>query len=1024
MNRSYQKLMFFLLILLIPLFVFSCNSSDDANGKESGRETSDDDDDYPFPDDDSTDDDSNDDTSDDDSDDDDTTGPSIEILRPEENAVLPTQTVLIHGEYQYLNKNDITICERIDAGTCTDYTSQFIFNDTDKYFTSSIVLSKGKHTFEATGLYAKAEQVTDSVTFTVDDGGLRLELELSETSINAGDTITATVTVYDDDENDVTSSCTIYYYLDPQTGVVQNGNQFTFNQGGRFEIEATTVYASKALSDVKYVYVQEADAFSIDVVLSESTIQAGESVTATATILDSNSNPIYGNVFYNVSPPFGVAMDPNNGNGPTVNIDFTKSGMFEITGTLIGTNLSDTETLEVTPGIPNLMLLTLPSTEIFIPSGRSVTIEPIVEIWDAHGNLLSDEPYTLDVQGGTGYTIDQVNKTITFDDNAGAGGLYLILAHCDNYPSVADSESLIVEAANDVDIVFTYPPRGFTTTDSFVDVEGYVIDCDLLDHLLKVNDTWVSMNSSCEFSYNVSLTEGLNIVSARVIDDDTLETIARGSTSILKGNFYADDSFIPDSIWLGLTEAGFTKMGDIVNELIDDMDIPGMIMSMNPVFDEEYDLWGVTLASAEAEVTDVTMGDLTIDFDIAADDNYLSTTLRLNDIRLDFDVSGSILGIGYSIDGDVSTDYVEVFANTGIGISGGTLYADVDTISVDIATLDIDINNFPDDLEDMFEDDISDLIEDVVSDALQSEVPAILNDLISQLPTDYTFPITLPNSGTVNVNVAMEPTQVSTNVNGDAFTFVMDSRIMMDEVSGIPPTLPGSFATPSAAPDSFGAYILGTSNPYELAIYIGDDIFNQALYNIFRAGALSLNLDAVFYNDDILAIPLLPSELRDQVTYPHSPINIKFRPMLPPMMLIGVGDKSDPVSTSIQMGDLIVDCYIVNTSAEEELFLEMAMSFTVDVDIDIPFPSNTLVVTIGTPDVQMDIVAEPIADFNDVVLEALAPYLVELVLPIISDLLQGIEIPTFSGYGIQVLQMFVTGSGSDYISIWTELITP
>lgn len=1007
--------------------MISCTGSDDSV-EEAGRETSDDD--YPSPDDDSDDDDADDDSSDDDSDDDDTgddddsTGPSIEFLLPEEGAALPTQTVLIHGVYQYLNPNDITICERLDATTCTDHTSSFIFDDPNKNFTASVTLNKGEHTFEATGDYAKAGPATDSVTFTVEDGGMRLELVLSDTSINAGDTITATVTVYDDDENDVTSSCAITIYYEPQTGVVLNGNQLTFNRGGRYEIEAATLYSGKSLTDIKYVYVQEANASSIDVNLSQSTIQAGNSVTATATILDSNSNPIYGNVFYNVSPPFGVTMDPNNGNGPTVNIDFDKSGMFEITGTLVGTSLSDTETLEVTPGIPQTMLLTLSSSEIFIPSGRTVTITPIIEIWDAYDNLLTDEPYTLDVQGGTGYTIDQTAKTITFDDNTGAGGLYLILAHCDNFPSVADSESLIVETANDVDIVFTSPPRGYTTTSSNVNLEGYVIDCDLLDHLFKINDTYVSLNGSCEFTYNISLVQGLNIVGARVLDDDTLETIARGSTSILKGNFYPDDSFIPDSIWLGLTEAGFSKMGDIINDLIDDLDIPGMIMAMNPVFDEEYELWGVTLASAEAEVTDVTMGDLTIDFDIASDGNYLSTTMRLNDIRLDFEVSGSIIGIGYSIDGYVSTDYVEVFANTQIGISGGDLYAEVNTIDIDIATLDIDIDNFPDDLEDMFEDDISDMIEDVASDALQAEIPPLMSELISQLPSDFTFPLVLPNSTTVNVNVAMEPSQVSTNINGDAFTFVMDSRIMMDVISGIPPALPGSFATPSATPDHFGAYIFGTSNPYELAVYIGDDIFNQALYNIYRAGALSLDLDAVFYNDDLLAIPLLPSELRDQGTYPNAAVNIKFRPLLPPMMLIGAGDKSDPVATRIQMGDLLVDCYIVNQSAEEELFLEMALSFTVDVDIDIPYPSNTLEIVMGTPDVQIDIVAEPIADFNDVVLEELAPYLVEMILPILTDLLEGIEIPTFAGYGIDVLQMFVVGSGSDYISIWTDLVTP
>jgi hypothetical protein len=47
-----------------------------------------------------------------------------------------------------------------------------------------------------------------------------------------------------------------------------------------------------------------------------------------------------------------------------------------------------------------------------------------------------------------------------------------------------------------------------------------------------------------------------------------------------------------------------------------------------------------------------------------------------------------------------------------------------------------------------------------------------------------------------------------------------------------------------------------------------------------------------------------------------------------------------------------------------------------------------------------------------------------MILPVITNMLEGIEIPMFGDFGIEVLDMTPLGSNSDYITIWTKLITP
>lgn len=1003
------------LLVIFSFLAIGCGGGGDSTTDDSRGD--DDDDGYDPIDDDDDDDDTSDDDDDTSDDDDDSTNPWIEILVPLADATIPARSVFIQGEFNLLVEANITICERIDIDTCTDYTDQFTFEEDTFY--GSIEFPEGTHTLEAKGIFARAESVTDQVTFLVDVEGPHIDLTLTSYAIETGETISASYVVYDEDDNDITSQVTVDLQVSPSLGVVENLPDYTFMRNGQFKVEASTIWESQWINDYRFVNVEAGDAYRIEITASDDDINAGNTITLSADVFDENDDPVYTNVFYNVAPPFGTEIGENNGFGQVVDMTLKRAGVLEITGTVVGSSVSDTINVTVHPGNPYRMNLTILEPEVYLESTQ-VTIEPVVEILDIYNNIVPDAPFTLSILPDNGVNLDQVNHTVTFTD-AITADMFVVSGQSDDYPAtVYDSATVFVVKNRDLDIIFYNPPRGYVAENpnSSLDVSGLVPDCDPSEDEMYINDTLVTLSGSCEFTKNYSMHGGLNIYNARV--ENNSEIKARGSTSALYGTFFEDDVFINNSIWVGLTENGFNTIGDVVNNLITDMNIPDMLMAMNPLFDEDYEVWGVTLATARAEVTAVTMGDLTIDFNILPLGTYLSTLVRMNDIRLDFKVRGHILGIGYSVTGYVATEWVELDTNAEIGVVGNNLYVNMETLDVAIEDLDIDINNFPDELIGLFESTIEGIIEDVVSDALQDEVPDLLTEVLNEIPMDYTFDVTLPDGTDANANFAVRPATVSSNDNGDAMTFIMQSRFMLDAVSSLPPVMPGSIRTSSTAPDSFGQYIWGTSNDYEMGMYLGDDILNQALYNIYRAGALSLDYDQAFATDDTGIGLLLPAAIIS--TYPHNDVNLKFRPLLPPVILVGEGGRSVPAR--VQMGDMMLHMFVVDDLGDEVLILSAAVSFDAAAAIDIVFPDNTLSISLSNPDAVLDVVSEPVADFNNDLFEGLGPFLVEMLLPIIENFLGEIQIPTFSGYGAQVLQAFPIGPQADYISIWLDLIAP
>jgi hypothetical protein len=98
--------------------------------------------------------------------------------------------------------------------------------------------------------------------------------------------------------------------------------------------------------------------------------------------------------------------------------------------------------------------------------------------------------------------------------------------------------------------------------------------------------------------------------------------------------------------------------------------------------------------------------------------------------------------------------------------------------------------------------------------------------------------------------------------------------------------------------------------------------------------------------------------------------------------------------------------------------LSLSVSAILPTDISHEFETNSLLVDFGTPIVFVDTVANP-AMLSESLFEDLAPLLVELVLPILTQAIEGVSLPTFDvgadTYRMQINDIFYIGSSGDFV---------
>ncbi|MCC6158527.1 MAG: hypothetical protein IT350_10790 [Deltaproteobacteria bacterium] len=878
-----------------------------------------------------------------------------------------------------------------------------------------IILVEGTHPNHVTPSNPTGK-VSASSYFTVTVVGAHIQMTATPNMVQTGGTVDVTYAVYDDDGVDRTAEADMTWNVSPFNSVVIDEDDQTvkFNAPGVFEIQLSTVIDSTPLQASAFVWVDVQQPDRVEIFLSTSFADAGETVDAWGVAYNEDDDEIYAEILFEVWPSYGVTIDQ----GDPAEITAFRAGDLTVRGYVAGTDVFDEQILHVSPGPPVSITIQFPNPVI----EEGDFVHPEVVLRDQYGNRVTDVGYTLVVSPpGTSEVDTPGPGDITFPDS----GYYLVKATADApFSGLFAQAAVLVADTTPPDIRLYTPARGTWTTSSTIFVSGIVEGCDPDEDIIKITPDidfpfGFNPDENCEFERDLDLTTGLNIFDIDVLEDASSLHTHLG-LGVMQGSKHADGQLVPDALLFRMNERGFDQLEDILLPIVNTyMDqVPAMIYGMNPIFNEREELWGLELWSAKGEVTFADLGAAYLDVESFESGPTIHMGVTGSPgVRLDWRIRGAIAGIGYSVSGQVTIDSVDVDAHANVyGDSAGRLVVVSDQTDLTLNGLNIDINNFPDFIEGLFNDIIEWLMEVLINDALADLIPDLLSDLLSQIPQGFDFSI-----GDVDFAASYGIGQIVWDLDGGSF--YMDLNFNASDTSGTVPDHGGSLNTPGIAPGPsiLNANVPGTSTPYGFGVVLSDDFLNRLLYGVYRAGLISIDASDIAATDD-LAMQLIFAGLDSYGDCPCD-ISVNLRPLLPPVALF-----EDPtiatatgLGVDIQIGELMVD-WVIDNGGDQTLFLQMAANIILPAELSVT-DGNLLEVSFGTPEMLLTVISEPLGfGWDTATLTELVNQLTPLLIPVLGDLIGGIEIPSFDDVALDILSEQVIGLNYDYGGIFADLV--
>jgi len=994
---NFKRIALYSFLLIIPVFFFTFFGCSNNSNPSSGRGTSDDDIGPPVDDDfsdDAADDDNNDDAADDDQTDDDQadddTNPgelSVTIIKPEDKSVLnsPDVDILI----QYSGATSVTIyLDGIDITYSLTSTS-------DEYFGEIPDQIEGQHTLEALASNG-IDSISATSDFSIDLSQPYIDMELSATQIIKGESVTATIHVYDGLGHDVTDQTNPTLSVSPMTGVTIDGYTITFNNKGVFEVTAEADWGDQHLTDTDTVSVVDNLDYTIVVTLSSYQIQAGDTVQGYADVRNSEGNPVTVPVIWSVLPPQGATVNGNY-------ITLTKAGDdIKIRGTIAGTNIYDEATIQVLPGLPAKINLEL-SAQIVV---ATATVSYTMTVMDQYNNPVTNDNPTLTVDPMTGVHIDTGASTIEFV----WAGIFTVTATSE-YGSFTDSKNVTVKDESQPTIQIDYPDRGTWNMASSIDYSGTVIDEHSDITSLKLNGTPLTLYPGNTFFGSIPAHEGVNILKFEAVD--TYDNKQLTTRTVLRGGKWPKDTPIDKGIGARINQETLDLLDSIIEDYVNNLDLMSFLPP-NPVVSGDINgPWGIWLGSYAVDILSITKTPLNLS--IIPQSDGLHLTGSFSSLSVGIRVYGSLPIVGgYDESGTATANNVSVTARIVLGASGGNLTVTIADLNVSIGSINIDFLGFLGDLLGYLIDAFKSFIEDELESILMEQLPPLIDNFLQDLDLSASFEL-MPGYQ-FNFNASFDSVLHDT----EGVTLWLDPQISSAVHGGVQPEFDGSYWSDHPQP-LMNHFIPGTSTPYGFGFVVSDEILNQALFELYRSGILSQDITSDLLNTSILGI-LMPQFLQ---IAPNAPVIMRLRPLLPPIFHVGPIQDEKALETSLQWGDLILEFWVDVPNVKEEVeAFKVAVAMIVPIALSIDPTNNKIHITFDTAnwDFNADLFEEPTLDFNDTVVENWIPGIVELILPFLANLIGEIPIPSFSGYTIIIDGLESVGEGEDWAGFYGHLI--
>jgi hypothetical protein len=714
-------------------------------------------------------------------------------------------------------------------------------------------------------------------------------------------------------------------------------------------------------------------AVDLDLVLDANQAVAGEPLGFTVVATDAYGNPVDGAVVTSDSPDLAVVAP---------HVVSTTPGIYTLTATLDG--MSDVETLRVVAGEPVELVLSVSDTDLEVYD--TTTASAIA--YDVYGNEV-DADWDLSIEGTGTTTLSGRNVTFWSE------GYYTIWARLGDLedsvgPILIDSTGPLL----DIDT----PERGTFSTDAATTVSGTVSDTYTGVTSLTIDGEPVSVGSDGSFSTDVANAFGINVLETEAVDGDGNATT--DTRAVLAGAFLPYATGDAEGLAARINQGGFDTLATLGEHLISATDLTGIVPS--PAFSTEsescidliFDEVCITWYSVALYVTNPSIGKVDLAFDPDAG-GWLNATFTVYDPSIDWAADGTVLGIGYSGDGQIYADSITIDMDLQPYVSGGVLGVNVLAADVTSAGFTFDWDSWLYDVMSFFGLDLSGLIqgymEDAIEGAITDEVPSLVADTVGDL-------------------------EIATDLDVGGNTYRFDAAPSYASVDDLGMTLglettftTGQWSHDEEGPGSlYGDYTLPTyaSGTPGMQLSLSLDFLNQVLYAFWGGGVL----------DQTLTEDQLGLDLGSLSTFlPFDSLSIQTNALLPPVLVPGTGDSL----LDLQIGDLALTLYD-GAPEDGNVVFQVYMSLVAGLDLDVS-TDGMLEPSLGDATIWFDVVTPASGTEASADAESLLGALVPMLLPSLTEGLGSVPVPDISGFGLDIQSIALDGAESGYVNVNGDL---
>jgi cysteine-rich repeat protein len=582
-------------------------------------------------------------------------------------------------------------------------------------------------------------------------------------------------------------------------------------------------------------------------------------------------------------------------------------------------------------------------------------------------------------------------------------------------------------------VTISTPSHGVFTQASSVAVTGFVTNLPPAQAALTVNGVSVPVQPNGSFSTTVALsaTDIFNPIRARVTDTQHGSS-ATARVVLIDGASVADGALSPQSVGLRFTDGGIDDVEPLVQQLAGaGLDLATLIPVGTVLVDNECVVDCSPFGCCgRGTITVINPPPSIGGFGIAVDsmNGFVAGDITVNDIRVNVFLDGT----GVVPDCDIAIHADAGFLNGDYELQPAP--GDPENIDVNqIGDLQVSFSNFT-----ASYGGSCSFVESFLPD-IQDRVVKAIRDYLSD--PDGSGPLDSPTADAIEAALAgisiAGPVGQGLGVQLDAplfevaeddagITFGSDSRFTVSVGNG-----PGQCQPPPGAPNltaslafdegfpSFGGTTPVGHQPYDLAIAISSEGFNQLLRSQVECGLLTTSITSLDLGSGPapLTAGTLALVIPEFGAFPSStPFRIDIRPTLAPVVTGTSGPNGE--LTLLKIAQLLIT--VVKNDGSQQVVLQGAVD--ADIGLDLAFASGGLVFDLAQPstdDVAVTVLVNPLGVNEGTVETEVLPPLVSSLLPSVAGSLASFPLPEFFGLSLSGVEIARSGQ---FMALYANLV--